>query len=149
MKSLVELQNEIQALQQQATELRSREFDRTVADIVAQMAAFGISLAQLKAAMRQAPGRTNGKGKGRARTAGRPPARAGKARAKAKGKASRAKARTAQGGQGKAAKAGAPRGPAKIKFRGPGGESWSGRGKTPTWLRALVDAGRPADEFRV
>ena len=56
MKSLVELQNEIQALQQQATELRSREFDRTVADIVAQMAAFGISLAQLKAAMRQAPG---------------------------------------------------------------------------------------------
>ncbi len=138
MKSLVELQNEIQTLQQQAAELRSREFDRTVADIVAQMAAFGITLAQLKGAMKKVPagpGKGKGQGKGRPRAGARPAARTATAR---RGKAG--------------AKAGAKtgsRGPARIKFRGPAGETWSGRGKTPTWLKALLASGRQADDFRI
>ena len=27
--------------------------------------------------------------------------------------------------------------------------AWSGRGKTPTWLRAQIEGGKTADEFRV
>lgn len=37
----------------------------------------------------------------------------------------------------------------KIKFRGPTGESWSGVGRTPSWLMALEIAGHARDEFRI
>lgn len=36
-----------------------------------------------------------------------------------------------------------------VKYRGPHGEEWSGRGKVPTWLAALEAAGRNREEFRV
>ena len=140
MKSLVELQTEIETLQQQASELRNREFDRTVADIVAQMAAFGITLAQLKSVIKKAPAARPGRPKGRraaAKSVGRPKKKAGSKGAK-KTKAAK-----------QAAKQAGTRGPAKIKFRGPAGETWSGRGKTPTWLKGLLAAGRQADDFRV
>jgi len=39
--------------------------------------------------------------------------------------------------------AGAPR------FRGPQGETWSGRGPRPGWLRALLAAGESAETYRV
>ena len=39
--------------------------------------------------------------------------------------------------------------PAPIKFRGPNGEAWSGRGKLPKWLKAATDAGQSVDAFRV
>jgi DNA-binding protein H-NS len=42
--------------------------------------------------------------------------------------------------------AGAPLAP---KYRGPGGESWSGRGRMPTWLSALEATGRNREEFRI
>lgn len=29
------------------------------------------------------------------------------------------------------------RGPAPVKYRGPNGETWSGRGRTPGWLTAI------------
>jgi len=134
MKSLVQLQSEIQSLQEQATELRSREFEHTVAEIVQQMAAFGITLAQLKVAMKKAPAKgTRGrKAKGKP---GRPKGKAGaKAAPKAKGD--------------KGAKS-ATRKPAAIKYRGPNGEAWSGRGKTPTWLKAQVEAGKTVDDFKI
>lgn len=36
------------------------------------------------------------------------------------------------------------------KFRNPDtGETWSGRGQQPRWLRAFVDAGKTVDEFRI
>jgi DNA-binding protein H-NS len=35
------------------------------------------------------------------------------------------------------------------KFRGPGGEVWSGRGLMPRWLSALVASGRPKEDFAV
>ncbi len=141
MKSLVQLHSEIQTLQQQAAELRTREFDRTVAEIVAQMAAFGITIAQIKDAMKRAPlkGARGKKGK-RGAKPGRPKAKgAAKAGAKAAAK-TKAKAKPGKTGTRK---------PAAIKFRGPNGEAWSGRGKTPTWLRAQIEGGKTADEFRV
>ncbi len=33
------------------------------------------------------------------------------------------------------------------KYRGPSGEEWSGRGRTPTWLTALEAEGKKRDEF--
>jgi DNA-binding protein H-NS len=39
--------------------------------------------------------------------------------------------------------------PVAAKFRGPNGESWSGRGLTPKWLSALVAQGRNKSDFAV
>ena len=33
------------------------------------------------------------------------------------------------------------------KYRGPGGETWAGRGATPRWLTALVKDGHSIEEF--
>lgn len=54
--------------------------------------------------------------------------------------------------------AGAKRTPAKAskktaavaaKYRGPNGETWSGRGLTPKWLAAQIAAGRSKDSFLI
>ena len=39
--------------------------------------------------------------------------------------------------------------PVAAKFRGPGGETWTGRGLTPKWLTALIEQGRPKEEFAI
>jgi len=39
--------------------------------------------------------------------------------------------------------------PVAIKYRGPNGETWSGRGKAPNWLTSLEAQGRQKDEFLV
>ena len=36
-----------------------------------------------------------------------------------------------------------------AKYRGPNGEEWSGRGRTPRWLEALQAGGRGREEFLV
>ena len=36
-----------------------------------------------------------------------------------------------------------------AKFRGPNGETWSGRGLTPRWLSSLVAQGRTKEEFAI
>jgi DNA-binding protein H-NS len=35
------------------------------------------------------------------------------------------------------------------KFRGPGGETWAGRGARPRWLTALVKEGHKIEEFAI
>ena len=35
------------------------------------------------------------------------------------------------------------------KYRGPGGETWAGRGARPRWLTALMKQGRKIDEFAI
>lgn len=35
------------------------------------------------------------------------------------------------------------------KYRGPNGEEWAGRGKTPGWLTKLIAEGRSIDEFLI
>ncbi len=39
--------------------------------------------------------------------------------------------------------------PVPVKYRGPAGQTWSGRGRAPTWLVALEGQGRNKDEFLV
>ena len=48
MGNLVEIQSQIEKLQKQAAEIKSREFDKTVREIVAKMQAFGITVADLR-----------------------------------------------------------------------------------------------------
>ncbi len=39
--------------------------------------------------------------------------------------------------------------PAPVKFSGPNGETWSGRGLAPKWMTALINAGRIKEEFLI
>ena len=48
MNNLVDIQSQIDKLQKQATEIRVREFDKTVQDILAKMNAFGITVRDLQ-----------------------------------------------------------------------------------------------------
>ena len=38
---------------------------------------------------------------------------------------------------------------APVKYRSSSGQTWSGRGQTPTWLRTLETEGHTREEFRV
>lgn len=44
---------------------------------------------------------------------------------------------------------GKPTGPVAPKYRGPGGDTWAGRGLAPNWLKAEIAKGRCADEFKI
>lgn len=113
MSNLVEIQNQIEKLQKQAREIKSREFDKTVREIRVMMEAFGITLKDLSG--------------GKSRVA--------KARVKKAPAGDTAKKKTASA--------------LPVKYRGPAGETWSGRGMTPRWLAALVAQGKTKEEFAV
>ena len=117
MSNLIELQGQIEKLQKQANDIKAREFDKTVADIKAQMLAFGITVKDLTAT------KATGKGKGKA--------------------AKTVRATKANSGAKKAAK------PVEAKYRGPNGESWSGRGLMPKWMQALVAEGKSKQDFAI
>jgi DNA-binding protein H-NS len=102
MTTLIEIQKQIVLLQQQAEEIKAKEFSQALQDIKAKMAAYGITTADLE------------DGKGKTRKA--------------------------------AAKSSAP---APVKFRGPNGETWSGRGLMPRWLSAAVAQGKSKESFAV
>ena len=36
-----------------------------------------------------------------------------------------------------------------AKYQGPEGQSWTGRGLTPRWLKTLIDSGRAKEEFLI
>lgn len=122
MGNLIDIQSQIEKLQKQASDIRAKEFDKTVKEILAQMQAFGITLKDLQQAM------------GKAAT--------GKGRGKAVGKSAAKKPAASKRG----AKAG---GTVAAKYRGPNGETWSGRGLMPKWLSALVAQGRSKQEFAI
>ena len=64
MSNLIDIQSQIEKLQKQASEIRTREFDRTVQEIVAKMQAFGITARDLDLGKRR-----GGKGKAKAKAA--------------------------------------------------------------------------------
>ncbi len=39
--------------------------------------------------------------------------------------------------------------PVAAKYRGPNGETWSGRGLTPKWMATLVAAGQSKESFLI
>ena len=120
MSNLIDIQTQIQKLQKQAEEIRAKEFDKTIEDLLIKMHAYGITVKDLQ----------RGMGKMTAKAASRKkPVDAGK---------SIDKKRTSK------TKAGVP-----AKYRGPNGETWSGRGLTPRWLTALLSQGRRKEEFAI
>jgi len=44
---------------------------------------------------------------------------------------------------------GQSRGSVAAKYRGPGGETWSGRGKEPSWLTALIKQGHNKADYLI
>lgn len=119
MSSLIDLQSQIQKLQKQADEIKSKEFDKTVQEILAKMQAFGITTKDLQAAL------------------GAP--RKGRGRPAAARKEKPAKVKKVKGSSGTVA----------AKYRGPNGETWSGRGLTPRWLSTLVAQGQSKEAFAI
>ena len=115
MSNLLDIQSQIEKLQKQANDIRAKEFDATVQDILAKMQAFGITIKDLQTAK------------------------------PAKGRKSVVKPRTA-----KAAKPSKRAGVAVApKYRGPNGETWTGRGLMPKWLSALVAQGQSKESFAI
>ena len=49
MSNLIDIQGQIDKLQKQASDIRAREFDKTVREILATMQAFGITAKDLQA----------------------------------------------------------------------------------------------------
>ena len=120
MSNLIDIQSQIEKLQKQANEIKSKDFHATVQDILAKMAAFGITVKDLQ----------SGKGK----------SKVGRA---AKGKTGAAKSLKTPKAARKASNPVAP------KYRGPNGETWTGRGLTPKWLSTLIAQGRAKDSFLI
>lgn len=130
MNNLVDIQSQIDKLQKQANGIRVREFDKTVQDILAKMNAFGITVKDLQTKRgAKLSGKSSGKSSG-------------------KGGASKlAKAASKSGGKRVPSKsAGTVVAP---KFRGPNGETWTGRGLMPRWLSALVASGKTKEQFAI
>jgi DNA-binding protein H-NS len=117
MSSLMDIQSQIEKLQKQATEIKHKEFDKTVQEILAKMQAFGITTKDLQT------------------KTGKPRAGKGKSKVPAKRGPVPGKSKTGT--------------VVAAKFRGPNGETWSGRGLTPRWLSALVAQGQPKEAFAV
>ena len=121
MSNLIDIQSQIEKLQKQANEIKSKDFNVTIHEILSKMEAFGITLKDLQSSK-------TGKGK-----AGRTP----------KGKLSLTKI---------AKNPKAPRkssNPVAPKYRGPQGETWTGRGLTPKWLTNLINQGQAKETFLI
>ena len=117
MNNLVDIQSQIEKLQKQAQQIKSKEFAKTVQDIQVKMHAFGITFKDL-----QLP-KT---GKGKIKT-------------------------LADGSTKKPRKVSNKLVGSKVaaKYRNAEGQSWSGRGLMPLWLKTLVADGRTKEEFLV
>lgn len=48
-----------------------------------------------------------------------------------------------------AGKTGKAKSAVAARFRGPNGETWSGRGRTPNWLATLEGQGQSRERFRI
>lgn len=120
MSNLIDIQSQIEKLQKQANEIRVKEFDKTVQEILVKMHAFGITLKDLQ------PGKVRG-AKAKSKTA-----------ATVKSAGSKVKQKGVKSAMVVAA-----------KYRGPNSETWSGRGLMPRWLAALVAQGQTKEEFAI
>ena len=114
MSNLVEIQQQIEKLQKQATQIKAKEFHKTVAEIRGKMTAFGITIKDL-----QSPAGT-------------------KAKTTASRKTGKSAVKKVVGGAAVAA-----------KYKGPEGQSWSGRGLTPRWLKTLLESGLTKEDFLI
>lgn len=118
MTKLIHIQTQIDKLQKQAAEIRAKDFQSTVQEILTQMQAFNITVKDLQAAK---PLKAPKTGRGKAKPAATKTPKLPKA----------------------------VRAPVAAKYRGPNGETWSGRGLTPKWLAALIAQGQSKETFAI
>ena len=121
MTNLIDIQTQIEKLQKQANEIKAKDFQSTVQEILSKMQAFGITVKDLQAVK---PGKTGKAGRGKAKVGAAKLAKAPKAAKKASS-------------------------PVAAKYRGPNGETWSGRGLTPRWLSTLIAQGQSKEAFAI
>ena len=115
MSNLIDIQLQIEKLQKQASQIKAREFDKTVIEIREKMHAFGISIKDLQPVKTSKSKATRDTGKKRVTPSSK-----------------KAVATTVA-----------------AKYRGPEGQTWSGRGLTPRWLKSLLDQGHQKQEFSI
>lgn len=118
MNNLIDIQSQIEKLQKQANEIKAKDFQSTVQEILVKMQAFDISVKDLQSAK---PAKSSKMGRSKAKSVAVKAPRAAK------------KATT----------------PVAAKYRGPNGETWSGRGLTPKWLAALIAQGQSKEAFAI
>lgn len=126
MTSLNDLNRQIAKLQKQAEAIKSRERKNIIAQIRAQIVDYELTPEDLFT-----------------------PAGAPRRGRRAQGEGAEAE----EGGSSRRRR-GRPVGsvsrkPVPIRYRDDEGNTWTGRGKQPNWLRAYLDAGHSIEEFRV
>jgi DNA-binding protein H-NS len=127
MTTYREYQQQIQKLQREAEAARREELGSAIRDIKRKIAEFNLTAADLGLEAAPAKGRRGRKAVASAEVpAAAKPGRARKAR--------------------KAASTGKKVAP---KYKGPNGETWTGRGRQPGWVVAALGAGRTLDEMRI
>jgi DNA-binding protein H-NS len=121
VNNLIDIQSQIEKLQKQANEIKAKDFQSTVQEILLKMQAFGITVKDLQSVK---------VGKAAKAGRGRPKAAVGKAV-----KVPKAPKKSTT--------------PVAAKYRGPNGEAWSGRGLTPRWLSTLIAQGQSKEAFAI
>ncbi|MDQ8174128.1 MAG: H-NS histone family protein [Gemmatimonadota bacterium] len=144
-----ELQSKLERIETQQRETRAA----ALGFISEALERLGLTLQDLAAGVGARRGRKGKVGRPSIRRKTKGAKKAAKKAAKKVGKRGRPAKATKKGASAKAKKAGT-RGAAKggkvpAKYRGPNGEVWSGRGKQPRWLAALVAEGRSPAEFLI
>lgn len=119
MSKLIDINLQIEKLQKQADEIRSKEYSKTVQEIVSKMTVYGITLQDIKKALEGNDARKGTKVK----------KATGDTRGTARSKLAGSKV--------------------EPKYRGPNGETWTGRGVMPRWMTDLVNTGRTKEEFEI
>jgi len=122
MATYRELQDQIEKLQREAAAARREEIGSTIREIGLTAADLGLAPAGA------APGPRRGR------------------KAVAKPDAAAAKGGRGRKGRKPSAAAGKKVAP---KYRGPNGETWTGRGRQPGWVAAAVGAGRTLDDMLI
>jgi DNA-binding protein H-NS len=121
MNNLIDIQTQIANLQKQADEIKAKDFQSTLQEILTKMQAFGITVKDLQAVKL---GKTGKMGRIKAKTVGDKAPKAAKPVKKSTT-------------------------PVAAKYRGPNGEAWSGRGLTPRWLSTLIAQGQSKESFAI
>lgn len=118
-KTYQQIRRQIEALEREAEKLKRAEVAGVIERIKLAIDAYGLTAADLGLAVSPKV-------------------------AKVSRKSTSTKART-QGSAGEAPK----KGKLPVKFRDQSGNTWTGRGSQPRWLKGALAAGRGLDEFRV
>ena len=115
MSNLVDLQIQIGKLQKQASQIKAKEFNKTILEIRQKMHAFGITIKDLQPAKNLKTSTVRGASKKGGKVAGKKSAGS----------------------------------PVAAKYRGPDGQTWTGRGLTPRWMKTLIEQGRTKQDLLI